>query len=109
MKTLRTIDVQKQICKIIGQNLQYASKMIAEGKQMPKFYTEIENVGFFDMFSLWTKLRTDNKRLFMPGELENDRITIVYKVSADFVIQIESEPCFNLYGRNIEFKPYHFN
>ena len=109
MNPLTTIDAQKMIVSTIGQHLQYVTSLMAQGKQVPKFYTEIENVGFFDILALWLKLQTENKRLFLPGDLENDRITIVYMVTNDFVIQIESEPCFKLNVKEIDFKPYHFN
>jgi len=109
MNPITALDAQRMIVSTIHQHLQYVTSLMAQGKQIPKFYTEIENVGFYEILSLWLKLKTDKKRLFMPGDLENDRITIVYMVTNDFVIQIESEPCFKLKAKEIDFKTYHFN
>ncbi len=65
---------------------------VAQGKPEGAFLSTIEDVDFFAMFTLWKNLKTKNKLLFLPGDLEDDKVTIVYKPAYNCVIEITSEP-----------------
>lgn len=54
--------------------------------------TTIENVAFADTIKLFSLIPAP-KRLFLPGEIGNENITILVTPAPGFTICIESEPC----------------
>lgn len=93
MKTLTAKQAQIQIAEIIKAFYDLAK---IHQDRFIKFTGEIENVGFLEILKLWTLLKSDKIRLYMPGELDNDRITIMYRPDNGCVISIESEKCNTL-------------
>lgn len=57
-----------------------------------KLTTIITELDLEEFFKLWHTLKTEKKTLYMPGELIENVMTIVYAPSHDHQIWIESEP-----------------
>lgn len=100
-KVLTTREVQILIIEFIKQ----FREMAAIKKDFFKMNAEIKNVGFLSMIQLWSKVRTPNKRLYLPGELDNEFMTIVYKPAPNCIITIESVPT-KKYVPSLKFKIY---
>lgn len=66
---------------------------------------EIKDVSFVGIIHLWSLIITPNKRLYLPGELDNEHITIVYKPAPNCVITIESVPT-KKYSPSLKYKIY---
>jgi len=115
MNTKDRTFVHKRICDIIEEHMVVVQELQLLGRPIPKYYSQIEDVGFQDIFSIWRSLGTENKRLFLPGDLDlpgdctDDHVRIIYQVIPGFCIEIVSEPCFKLKAHELRFKPYHFN
>lgn len=115
MNTKDRTFVHKRICDIISEYTVIVQELELLGKPIPKYYSEIENVDFFSIFDVWKRLDTQNKSLFLPGDLDlpgdckDDHVRIVYQVIPGFCIEIISEPCYRLKACELSFKPYHFN
>lgn len=84
---------QIQIIETIKRFRELASLHTQKGHFI-NFKAEIENVGFIDMFLLYAMTKADDIRLYTPGELDNDHITIIYRPYKGCVISIESVKCY---------------
>ena len=85
---IRIVEIIKSFREVIGQ---------CQSNNI-KFTGEIENVGVWDILQLYGRIKSKNKRLFMPGDADQDMISIVYSPAVNCVIHIESERC-------IKYKP----
>lgn len=87
MKTITQIEAQTQIEEIFTAfNL-----MIA--KNVMRMTAIIENVDLTSIVKIHEDLPKDKCRLYMPGEIENENISIIYVPAPGCTICIESEPC----------------
>lgn len=55
----------------------------------------ISEVRFVDVFSLYNYLPANKKKLFLPGEIGNENITLIYTPVDGCTIIIQSEPCID--------------
>lgn len=99
MKTLTTLDAQFMITDFMTMFNDMASKT-----PNTRMNATIENVGFIDFFDLYRRVRTKNKRLFMPGEYGTETMVMVYTPAPGFIICIESEPCLKVWKGSIKGK-----
>lgn len=89
MFPLSAVQASKKIKEIIKH---YDNTMnLSLGTAPGKLLALIEDVSHLDIMLLYNTLK-EEKRLYMPQELDGDRITIVYMPNPRCVIQIESEP-----------------
>lgn len=93
MKTKSAIEAQHEIIEIIR-----SFRHMAE-HQTCRMSATIENVGFSDFISLYKTIITPKKRLFMPGEIDNENMTFIYTPAPGCTIVVESEPCVKLWPR----------
>ncbi len=56
----------------------------------------VENVALSDIQNLFNGIDPNLRKLYMPGEMGNECIIIMYYVAPGFTICIESEPCVKL-------------
>lgn len=96
MEKLTSTEALKKITEALDYQTQLFTERMVQGKPQIPFYTEIENVDMVHILSLWKRISSSNKLLFLPGQLEEDRITIIYNPVPGVVIEITSEPCFKL-------------
>lgn len=92
MKTVSTNEAQLAIIEIMN----HASRIVARHTTPPNIRADIGNVGFADIFKLYSRLITHKKRLYLPGEVGTESVVIVYNVAPGIMIWIESEPCVKL-------------
>lgn len=90
MKTKTFQEAYFEITEIIA-----AFQHMAE-KKVTKMNATIENVGMIDLIIIHKMMITPNKRLFMPGELGTETMTMIYTPARGCTIAIESEPCVKL-------------
>lgn len=86
---------QIQIIEIIKRFRELAAIHTEKGHFI-NFKAEITNVGFLAILKLWVLTKADDIRLYTPGELDNDHITIIYRPAPGCIISIESEKCHKL-------------
>lgn len=93
MKTISVDEAQVGIVEIISR-----FRELAKIYPTQKMSAKIENIGLTDLFILFSRIQTNNKRIFMPNESGLKGISIVYVLCPGVSITIESEPC-------LKFKP----
>lgn len=86
MEYITVTQAQKKIAEIIDLFIETAAM------QPGKLMASIEPMGMYEICTLFNRMKTDKKMLYVPGELDNDRITILYFPAPNCVIEIESEP-----------------
>jgi hypothetical protein len=91
MKTISAIEAQINIIETIDRFRELA-KLNPNGR-MSAF---ILNVGFSDIFIVYSRLKTKYKQIYLPKDTGKNVITIIYVVCPGVSITIESEPCLNL-------------
>lgn len=79
--------------------------------ELVKRYHTIYDVGFYEIFDIYAALPDDKKLLCLPGEIDNENITIIYSPSEGLTIAIESEPCvdFSWKAKQVKFEYFHLN
>lgn len=85
--------------KLIDQISAILQRFIEQGKQgVYSQYAKIGNLDFKDLFSLYKCMVNQdlNVALFMPGEIGNECITILYEPIIGCTIEIESTPAVNM-------------
>jgi hypothetical protein len=96
MKVKSQIDAQIHI----NEMLEIFNSMLAKG--IMRMNGIIENVAFTDVIKLYHDHLDKRKAfLYMPGEIGNENITIIYTPAPGFTIAIESEPCVNYKPRTL--------
>jgi hypothetical protein len=93
MKTKTANEAHFEVIQILD-----AFEQMAKNKVF-KMTATIENVAFADFIALYKTFLTPNKALFMPGEIDNENMTMIYTPCPGCTIAIESEPCVKLYPR----------
>lgn len=86
MKTKDIIEVYDEIMQILD-TFDKASR-----KGAIKMSAVIGSVALADIVLLYTRMREKKKQIYMPGELEEDKVVIVYVPAQGATIAIESEP-----------------
>lgn len=81
---------------------------MASDNPFVKQYAVIENVAFEDVFYLYAIMQDQNRQLFLPGEIHNENITIVYIPCPGCTIGIESEPCVD-YRWKVKHTNFNYN
>ena len=88
MRVKSQIDAQIHI----NEMLEIFNGLVAKG--ITRMNGIIENVAFTDIIKLYYDILDKRKCfLYLPGEIGNENITIIYTVAPGFTIAIESEPC----------------
>lgn len=90
MKTKSAIEAQLDIISIISE---FRRLVAVENYKNYRLNALIENVSLVDIFALYSRIETKYKTIYLPGEIGNENITIVYVLAPGISITIESEPC----------------
>lgn len=89
MKKITQLEAQTQIEEIL------TAFNLMVGKNVMRMTAIIENVGIVDLTRIHADLPKDKCRLYIPGEIGNENISIIYVPAPGCTICIESEPCVN--------------
>lgn len=100
MKPITALEAQLMIVEFIEMFQELAAKK----PQNSKFTATIENVGFLEFFALYSRIKTKNKSLMMPGELGTETMVMIYLPAPSCTICIESEPCAKMWAGSIKRK-----
>ncbi len=89
-KTKSAIEAQLDIIDIISE----FRKLIKTTNS--NLSATIENVSFVDIFQLYERIESKYKKIYLPQEIGENKVIIIYVLAPGISITIQSEPALKL-------------